>query len=377
MSVIALLSTVLSLAPPYQIDSVRVRFTHYEQRGIGYQSAAGPVGQPGSEELRVEQPQVEVLARLGERVTQRIWVPLDVVTAASPDHSRIGMPIGSDPPDAVSSASRSNVAGSLDALTTYRWDRTTEISVRAAFHIEEPFESWAWGLGVARSFAEENTVVSASLNQSLDWFDNFDIEGQRHARRNRATTNLNLGLTQALSPTTVAVASYGSTVQIGTLNNTWSSVLMADGTRGEERLPHERLRHALAVRLAQWLPWEGALKLGYRAYADDWRAFAHTGDVQVVQRLRGGWQVRGDYRVHWQSAVRFFTTAASPVDLGFRTADSDLARFVAQTVGGAVSWTRGLTGHVRDVHVSLGYERYFRSNDLTVDIATCGFGLLF
>ena len=378
MSVIALLSTLLAVtAPAYELDSVRVRFTHYDQRGVGYQSAAGPPGQPGSEQLTVEQPQAEVVARVGDRVTERIWVPLDVVTAASPDHSRYGLPIGSEPPDAVTTASRRNTAGTFDSLTTYRWDRATELSVRAAFHIEEPFESWAWGVGVARSFAEENTVLGASFNQSLDWFDNFDLEGQRHGRRNRATTNLNLSLTQVLSPTTIAALSYGSTVQVGTLNNTWTSVLLADGRRGEERLPRERLRHALALRVAQWLPWEGALKVGYRAYADDWSALAHTADVQLVQRLPAGWQVHGDYRIHWQSAVRFFTTAADPLDLGYRTADSDLARFVAQTVGGAVAWTHGLRGSVRDLQVSLGYERYFRTNDLTVDILTCGFGLLF
>jgi hypothetical protein len=232
-------------------------------------------------------------------------------------------------------------------------------------------------VGLARSFAEDNTVLAASLNQSIDWFDNFDLEGHRHGRRNRATTNLNASLTQVLSPTTVAALSYGGTVQVGSLNNTWTSVLLADGLRGEERVPRERLRHALALRVAQWLPWEGALKVGYRAYADDWSAVAHTADAQLVQRLPSGWQLRGDYRVHWQSAVRFFTTAADPLDPGYRTADSDLARFVAQTVGGAVAWTRSLGSRVRDLHVSLGYERYFRTNDLTVDILTCGFGLLF
>lgn len=377
---VALLATVVaqSLAPPpYEIESMRVRFTHYDQRGTGYQSAAGPAGTAGSEQLTVEQPQAEVVARIGERVTERIWIPMDVVTAASPDHSRHNKPITDEPPDAVSTASRRNVAGTFDALTTYHVDRDTDVGFRTAFHIEEPFESWAFGLGVTRSMAEENTVVDANVYQVIDWFDHFKLDGTREGRGSRSTSNVNLTLTQVLSPTTVAAVSYGGTLQLGTLANTWSSVLLTDGTRGEERLPRERWRHALAARVAQWLPWEGALKATYRIYIDDWSALAHTAEVTLAQRLPAGLRLRATYRVHRQSAVGFFTKAASPDAAGYRTGDSDLAQFVAQTAGGAVSWNMSRAGLVSDVHVDLGYERYFRSNDLTVDIATCGFGLLF
>jgi len=377
MPVMPLLALLATLAPPYQIDSVRFRFTQYDQRGVGYQSAAGPVGQPGSEWETVQQPQAEVVAHVGERITERLWVPIDVITAASPDHSVYGLPVGTAPPDAVTTASRINTAGSFDTLTTYRWDRATEVSFRAAFHIEEPFESWSYGLGATRAFAEDNTVVGVSVNQVVDWFDHFNLNGTRNGRVNRSTTNVNATLTQVLSPYTIAVLSYGGTLQVGTLGNTWSSVLLTDGSRGEERLPRERLRNALSLRVAEWLPWNGALKLYYRAYLDVWSAYAHTMEANLLQRLFRGLYLRAEYRVHWQRAVRFYTEAGDPQAPGYRTADSDLARFVAQTIGGAISWDLELGGRVRDVHVDLGYERYFRSNNLTVDIATCGFGLMF
>lgn len=377
LTIASMLAPLAMLAPPYQIDSVRFRFTEYDQRGVGYQSAAGPVGQPGSEWATVQQPQAEVVAHVGERVTERLWVPIDVITAASPDHSVYGLPVGSAPPDAVTTASRVNTAGTFDTLTSYRWDRVTELSFHAAFHLEEPFESWSYGLGATRSFAEDNTVVGVSVNQIVDWFDHFNLDGKRSGRVNRSTTNVNATVTQVLSPYTVAVLSYGGTLQVGTLGNTWSSVLMSDGTRGDERLPRERVRNALSLRVAEWLPWNGALKLFYRAYLDDWSAYAHTVEANLIQRVYGGLHVRAEYRVHWQTAVRFYTEAADPLSLGYRTADSDLAHFVAQTIGGAISWDLGFAGRIRDVHVDLGYERYFRSNNLTVDIATCGFGLVF
>ena len=257
----------------------------------------------------------------------------------------------------------------------------TDVSFRAVFHVEEPLQSWALGLGWRRSFAEENTAIGASVNQVVDWFDHFDLGGGRHGRSNRSTTNVNLSLTQVLSPTTIANLSYGGTVQLGTLSNTWSSVLQSDGTRSEERLPRRRLRHALAARLAQWLPWDGALKLRYRAYVDDWGIRAHTGEADLLQRLFGVVQLRASYRRHWQTGARFFTTSAAPaITDDLRTADSDLAALTAQTIGGALSVdvaAGGSDAFWRDLHVDIGYERYFRSDDLRIHVTTWGLGFRF
>jgi hypothetical protein len=371
-----LAAALLAQPPPYfQIESVRLRFTYYDQQGIGYQSAAGPAGQPGSEQATILQPQAEVVARIGDRITQRIWIPVDVITAASPDHSRFGKPI--DAPDAVTTASRVNTAGALDVVTTYRASPTAEVFVDSGFHMEEPFFSWTFGTGARWSLADDNAVLGASVYQIEDAFDRFDINGQRHGRASRSTTSANVTLTQLLSPTTVAALAYGATLQAGTLGNTWSSVLLADGTRGDERLPRERVRHALSGRLAQWLPWRGALRVGYRVYLDDWGIAAHTVDADLAQRLTPRLYLRAGYRVHRQAAARFFTTAADPNDTGWRTADSDLAGFVAQSWSGAIVVDVDRVRAPRDLHVDIGYERYVRSNDLHVDVTTCGLGFRF
>jgi len=141
-ALLLLLAAATPTAPPYEIESVRVRYTQYAQTGLGYQSAAGPPGQPGSEWLRVEQPQAEVTARLGDRVIERIWLPVDVVTAASPDHSRYGKPY--DAVDAVTTASRSTLSSTLDTQTTYRWDRATDLTMRAAFTSRSPSNRGSW-----------------------------------------------------------------------------------------------------------------------------------------------------------------------------------------------------------------------------------------
>jgi hypothetical protein len=352
---------------PYSIESVRTRFTHYSQDGLGFQSQAG--GPPGSEELTVEQPQVEVVAHQGEHITHRIWVPVDIVTAASPD--AIDGDYGR--PDAISTASRTNEAGAIELQSTWQATRATAATLHGGFHLEEPYRSWDVGAAVAHSFADDNAVIAVSINQYFDWLDKFDIHGDRLERVGRSSTNMNLGITQLLSSTTVGHLDYGVTLQNGTLGNTWNAVPLSTGTLGDELLPTFRQRHAFVGRLAQWLPWRGALHLYYRFYVDDWGLLAHSAEAQLYQRVGPWLWLRATYRVHQQNGVSFFSTAASPT-AALRSADSDLAPFIAQTFGGAVGVDLGMIPRLRTVSVDFSYDRYVRTNDLHVDIFSVGLG---
>ena len=228
-------------APYFRVESVGLRYTHFDQTGSGYQSRRGPRGGPGRETLSVEEPQLEVVVKQGDRITHRIWTPVDIVTAASPDAI-----------DVVSSASRSNEAGSFDWTAAYRATPEATLSVRNGVHNEENFRSWNSGFGLLRSFAEENTVLEASVNEVMDWFDGYTLKGVADGHRSRISTNLNAGLTQILSPTTLAHLDYGLTLQRGQLSNGWNIVPLRSGDVALEVLPRTRVRHALVGRVAQW-----------------------------------------------------------------------------------------------------------------------------
>lgn len=357
---------ILGAPPGFTIESMRLRFTHFDQEGHGYQSQASRPGTfaPGSEALTVEQPQLEVVAEQG-RFTHRLWVPVDVVSAASPDAL-----------DAISTASAVNEAASFDLSSTYHANHATDVSLRASFHVEEPYRSWLLGVAGSRAFADDNTVISLSVNQAFDWLDRFNIFGTRLGRAYRSSTNGNVGLTQLLSPSTIGHLEYGVTVQLGELSNTWNAVPLGNGTLGNELVPTLRHRHAFVGRLVQALPWDGALKLFYRFYVDNWGILAHTAEVQVYQRIGGSFYVRINYRVHDQTAASFFTLSAAS-DAMVRTADSDLGAFTAHTLGALVAVDLRFTRRVRDLHLDFGYERYFRSNDLTANIYSGGVGFRF
>jgi hypothetical protein len=103
--------------------------------------------------------------------------------------------------------------------------------------------------------------------------------------------------------------------------------------------------------------------------------WAGTGDFTLEQRLFERFVLSANYRIHRQRGVSFFTILARPSD-PLRTADSDLETLVAQTVGGRATYEMTFDGS-RRAHVDLGYDRYFRDNDLTIDVFTCGIGVDF
>jgi hypothetical protein len=351
--------------PSFRIDSVMTRMTGFDQFGHGFQAQGGPILGAGSERTTIFEPQVEVNASQGDRVKHNLWIPIDIVTAASP-HAI----------DVLTSASRHVEAGSLDWAATYKNDPTTDLTVRSGLHLENPFRSWHGGLAASRAFAEGNTVLSAGLLEVFDWFDRFDIHGGRHGRTDRSSTTANAGLTQILTPTTIANVNYGITVQRGELGNTWNSVPLMTGDRGPELLPGERVRHAVVGRAAQFLPWNGALHLDYRFYADDWGVIAHSVEGEILQRLSPSVYVGATYRFHRQRGVSFFTTLANP-EANLRTADSDLASFDAQTVGGKVAIDVPVDADFRTLHVEVGVDRYVRTNDLQMNVVTCATGYRF
>jgi hypothetical protein len=351
-------------APYFRIEAVNLRYTHFDQTGTGYQSRAGPVGGPGDETLTVEEPQLEVIAKQGDRITHRLWVPVDIVTAASPDAI-----------DVVSTASRTNEAGSIDWTMTYKASDQTSASVRTGIHNEENYRSWNQGVGAVRSFAEDNTVLEASFNEVVDWFDKYKLTGDHDGHTARSSSNANLGLTQLLSPTTIAHLDYGVTLQRGQLSNGWNIVPLTTGDVALEILPPSRVRQAFVGRIAQFLPWNGAAHAFYRFYVDDWGIRAHTLEFELYQRLSRISYLRASYRFHRQTAASFFVTRAAP---GFTTAtsDSDLAALSAHAFG-----VKGVieipVRFARSLHADVAVERYFRTNDLRVSVYSCGLGLLF
>jgi hypothetical protein len=123
--------------------------------------------------------------------------------------------------------------------------------------------------------------------------------------------------TQALTPLTVAQVGYDFFVQDGFLGNPY----YAD-TLGREELPHHRLRHAFALRIAQYVPrLTLGLQLFYRLYFDSesksigpWGMVGHTIEPRIFKQLGRDVELRLGYRYHHEGSARFWCN--SRVEIG-------------------------------------------------------------
>lgn len=356
----------------WAVTAVRFLFSYYTQEGRGFQSKAtgGVRGGPGSEEIVVIQPMAQVDIRQSDTTSHSIFFPVDLITAASPEAV-----------DVVSSASKVNEAATLDITSNYRPNDEWQVTFRYGVHWEEPMTSFIGGVGLARSLAEDNAVLSLNVGAIADLFKLYDPFGSRkEGFISRAAYSANASLSQILSETTIAAITYGATYQKGVLEQTWNSLAITDGKeRIAERLPGERLRHAMGARIAQHVPWtHSTVKASYRFYIDDFDLSAHTLEFEAYQYLTPNIYLRGEYRFHTQSAVAFFHTSV-PEDFDPtrpRTADSDLASFDAHEYGLRLVWLLNPRGSAQtgSEYFGVSFLRYERSNDLSLNMFSLSYG---
>lgn len=100
--------------------------------------------------------------------------------------------------------------------------------------------------------------------------------------------------------------------------------------------PDSRSRKAALVKYGHYFPWDGALKLTYRYYWDDWGVKAHTLDAVYDQKLDESWVLTPRVRLYTQGAASFYSSLlAGPTT--FASADYRLSSFWSALGGLAVS----------------------------------------
>jgi hypothetical protein len=346
------------------LTSIDLRTAWLDQNGRGFQSVDG--GTPGGQGMTIIQPSVLMTIVQSENVTHQISVPMDFISAASPDAV-----------DATTSASKRNIAGDFDIRTAIKLDDVNTLTTRFVAHAEEWIGGGIIGLGWKRSLADDNATVSVNATFGLDVFDDHDHFGSFLGKTTRTATSLHVGGSQLLSPTTVLDGSYGITYQRGTLRTGWNAVPVMNGTLEDEIFPKDRLRQAASVRLSQHIPaTHSTAKLRYRGYVDDFGLRAHSIEASVYQYLSSWLYVRGSYRFYNQNGVDFYT---ENLPLGFdvvdtlRTSDSDLAPLSSNEFTLSLSTVKG-RGPLKKWSASAELFRYQRSNDLQITALAIGLG---
>jgi hypothetical protein len=196
------------------------------------------------------------------------------------------------------------------------WDRT-----RATLGYRYSAESdyWSHGLGgsLAGRFWGDTATVALSLGLSLDTMSSRDRPSPDCAVAPHTYCTLNsyfagLSYTQVLSPTSVAQVDG----EVAYLDGFQGNLYRLVPGSGYEKPPTQRLRNAVAGRIATYFPSSSTgLQLHYRFYwdlypgqtpSDPWLVRAHTIEARLYQKLSRSLEVRLLYRQHFQNHAAFW-----------------------------------------------------------------------
>lgn len=146
-----------------------------------------------------------------------------------------------------------------------------------------------------------------------------------------------------------------------------------DGSETVERLPGNRLKLPVGLRLHYFMVDRVILRTFYRYYVDDWGMRAHTVNLETPIKLTSFASISPFYRFSRQTAVRYFAPYGqhAPTDRYF-TSDYDISGFTSQFLGTGVRLAPpgGVFGLGHWQSVELRYGHYVRSTGMVANSVT-------
>lgn len=226
--------------------------------------------------------------------------------------------------------------------------------------------------------------VTSSLDVFLDDIDVIRFNGVEEGSDNRISVASTTQWHQIITPTLHALSGITLAYQTGFLETAYNGVVIEDGatppfpfdndalgTEITEQLPDVRTRLAIFGRLRQQIVEGTAVELGGRVYGDDWGIASFTLEPRLYQVLvHDRLLLRLRYRYYSQTAADdYVVSLAGGAEIPeFRTSDSELGEYDAQSVGAKLVWFRRGRWEL-----DLGVDRVSRSDGLDSTLGSLGY----
>ena len=252
--------------------------------------------------------------------------------------------------------------------------QTTKLNVGVGYSREHDYRAITGNLGLAKDFNARNTTLSLAVNLEADNSDPYGgvptpltaMSGAwKGAARNRTSTDVVLGLTQAMSRRWLLQFNYAYGQSHGYQNDPYRIISVVDGKTGApvsylyESRPGARSRQSVYLDNKLALP-GNTLEVSGRYFWDNWGISSTTLDVADRVPIAGGVYLEPHLRWYRQSAADFFRSylvSGQPLPQ-FASSDTRLGKFTGLTYG----LTLGLNIS-ENAEVYLRGERYNQSGD--------------
>ncbi|WP_299779140.1 DUF3570 domain-containing protein [uncultured Formosa sp.] len=346
---------------------------------------------------------------------------------------------------ASSGASKQDTWGSITVDYSHSSDdRNTVWNVDASFATEFDYTSIGFGGGILQQFNDKNTTVGISANVYLDtWSPVYPIELKTYNDTNgnlnssffngvtildengNASTNwqpingfklidnksrnsysASFSFSQILNKNAQISVFVDLVKQQGWLSNPMQRVYFGDVANyyignsesipnytsptntdvfqladDIERLPDNRFKIPIGLRLNYFLNSTFSLRTYYRYYFDDWGIHSHTASLEVPIKLSDKFTIYPSYRYYTQTQADYFAPYEQNISTStYYTSDYDLSKFNANQYGFGVSYTDIFTTfHISKFglkSIDLKYANYKRNTGLKANIISIGFKFL-
>jgi hypothetical protein len=149
-----------------------------------------------------------------------------------------------------------------------------------------------------------------------------------------------------------------------------------------ERLPSDRIKIPIGMRLNYYINEFLVVRTYYRYYFDNWGIYSNTFNIEIPIKMGSKFTLYPNYRFYNQTAADYFAPFEQHLSTSkFYTSDFDLSEFSTNQYGIGIKYTDILTrGHLWKFWLNnntLNYNYYERNTGLKAHIVSLGTKIIF
>ena len=284
---------------------------------------------------------------------------------------------------ATSGGAGQNTRNELTAGITHNFNNIVGIEMYYDYSKENHYTSNTPTITLKKDLFEKNTTLTLAYSQNID-----QVYGKYMTQKEgRDTYNYFFGITQVISPVTVARVGYSRSKENGFTSEGVRLVPVDGATQAsctdksltcvDEEFPNNRSRDAYLFGVNHYFK-DGifaisAIRFTFRRYTDDWNIHSLTEDFEYYKYLSDQDILRLNFRYYDQSKAYFVKTTYTTTDL-LKSTSPQLEAFNSQRFG------IKLSHQLEDFPGSLiegKYEYYTESINVHANIFMLGIRLSF
>lgn len=318
-------------------STIDIVYGHYIQNG----NHSAVTGGKGTEKLQVFSPEIIFTRQVDSLNSYTINAGVDMVSSASTDNIDF----------AVSSASKIDGHGYLTIGYDRKFKKKENIVVGSSLSaaIESDYLSKGGSLSFTKTSRDKQKEFSVNVEAYFDDLRWGRLNGVKPLRLvypvelryanwldeyRRYSYNLQLGYQNVINEKMIFGIFPGVQFQEGLLSTPFHRVYFKDGSLKVEKLPDQRFKFPLGLRLNAYLGNKMFLKNYYRFYYDNFGIIAHTFNAELAIKLNPEIVLTPHLRFYIQKGASFFKPYKEhDLNSEFYTSDYDLSAFQSYEAG--------------------------------------------